>query len=358
MKPSERNLGVDLFRVICMLSLVVQHVLGHGWVMNSLNPESWKYALCESMRTMCLFGISGFALISGYVGIQARYRYSALALQWLRVWVYSVLFTAVGALAAPEMVGGAEVTRALFPVLKTQYWYFSAYVGCFLLAPFVRMAMLQMNRRQAGVCVGALVAVFGVFNALSNGDPLYTGGGKATLWLLVLYVVGAYIGRFGLLERVPTGGLLAMSVLAALLCAGINPVAYRLLGVGALGNRFVRVDSPTTTLLAVLMLLLFARVRVTHGRKWVALLGETNFSVYLIHDHPIVRRLVISTYAYHLAGLSTAAILPGVVLASAAVYAVCTAIDVLRVRLFEALRLKQRLSAMETRLIGDLWQDR
>ena len=361
MKAQERNLGVDLLRVICMLAMVIQHLLGHGWVMNLLNASSWKYELATALQSLCLFGISCFALISGYVGVRGRYRYSALALQWAKVWLYSVLFTVLAAVFAPGSVGREEVLCALFPTLKSQYWYFTAYAGSFMLAPLVHTAMLRLNRRQAGACVGALVLVFSACNGILGGDTFYTNAGKGTLWLVVLYAVGAYIQLHEPLKKAPVWGLAALTGAAALLLAGIDPAIDRLYllftGSKAPFAHFPHNDSLNTLLMAVAMLLLFSRIRITRGRRLVALMGGASFGVYLIHDHPLVRKFIISRYAYPLAGLSTGMIVPGVVLAAVGVYLACMGIDLLRERLFQVLRLRERFSALEQKLVGDLWAE-
>ena len=159
----------------------------------------------------------------------------------------------------------------------------------------------------------------------------------------------------------PTAALLALTVLAAVLLAGVDPVIDRvylaLTGSKAPFPHFPHNDSPTTLLLAVCMLLLFARVKLRWGGKLASALGGASFGVYLIHDHPLVRQLTISRYAYHLAGLDAVWIVPGVILAAVGVYAVCAGIDCLRERLFRALGVRRVLAAAEQRIAPDLWME-
>lgn len=355
MNGRERNLGIDALRVLCMLAVVVYHLLGHGWIMSLISEDSWKYELLSALQPACLFGITCFALISGYVGVQVRYKYSSLILQWMKVWFYSVLLTGLVGVFVPESVAQADWNRALYPVLSGQYWYFSAYVGCFMFAPVIRLAVRKMSFRQAGVCTALIIMVFSALNTFKGGDPFFVNAGKGTLWLVVLYEVGAYFGWFKPHEKVSMTWLCCFAALAMLLLAGLKPVAARL-GWTAL-CRTPRNDYPETLMAAIAMLLLFSRIRITHGKRFVSLLGAASFGVYLIHDHPFVRRYTISVYAYHLAGLGTLTIVPGVLLASMGVYLVCAFADTARQKLFDLLRIKQGLDALERRLIGNLWED-
>lgn len=353
MSVRERNIGIDALRVLCMLAVVIYHLLGHGWIMTLISEDSWKYELLTALRSGCFFGISCFALISGYVGVQSRYRYSALAIQWLKVWVYSVLFTWLADVLFPGTVTSSQWDMAFYPAQRQQYWYFSAYVGCFMLAPVIRIAIRNMTFRQASFTAAGLLLVFSFLNSWQGGDPYFVNAGKNTLWLVVLYAIGAYFGQFKPHERIPMALLWLLAVCSMLLLAGMKPVGERLgFAIGAPRN-----DSPETILAAISMLLLFSRIRITRGGKLVSVLGAASFGVYLIHDHPLVRQHMISTYAYLLAGLGTATIVPGVILASMGVYLVCTAVDTLRQKLFDLLHIRQGFAEIEKKLIGDLWAD-
>ena len=359
MATRERNWGIDILRIICMVSMVVQHILGHGWITQQIHPESWKYSIVICLESFCLFGISGFAMISGYVGVKTRYRYTTVILQWMKVFFYSAIFTIIVWIAVPGKLTTGQLLKGFFPTVKGQYWYFTAYVGCFMTAPLINAAMKQMNKRQAGVCLAAMMFVFSGLNFF-NGDPFNVGAGKNVLWLVVLYALGAYIGHFGMLERLSTKALFVLAAFSTVLAVSAGGLTARLCE-AITGERagywlFHRNDSPTTVFMALSMLLLFSRIRVTRGTKMLAVLAPLNFSVYLIHDHPLVRYYTISTYARHLASLSNWLIVPGILLASVGIYGICAGIDYFREKAFRALRLKQKISALEDRILGNLWE--
>jgi len=360
MPKSERNWGIDVLRVICMVAMVVQHILGHGWITQQINPESWKYSIVISLQSFSLFGISCFAMISGYVGVHTRYRYTTLVLQWMKVMLYSVLFTLIVMIAKPGVVTKNELLTGFFPTIRKQWWYFTSYVGCFLTAPLINAAMKQLNKRQAGFCIATMMFVFSGLNFVT-GDSFNVGAGKNTLWLIVLYALGAYIAYFGFMEKISIRGIAVLTLCSALLAVGVGGATARICELFT-GERagywlFHRNDSPTTVLMAMAMLLLFSRLRITRGTKLLAMIAPLNFSVYLIHDHPLVRRYTISAYAKYLAGLSNLWIIPGIVLAAVGIYLACILIDYFREKAFRKLRLKQRLSAVENKLLGSLWDE-
>ena len=359
MAKQERNYGIDFLRIICMLAMIIQHLLGHGWVMQQLNPQAWKYSLGSGLEAFSLFGISCFALISGYVGIQTRYRYTTLALQWMKVFLYSVSITLVLSFVTGNGLSANAITTALFPTFKNQYWYFSSYAGCFLLAPLLNMALRQMNKKQATVLVAGLVAAFSIASTLSRTDALYVSHGKNTLWLIILYVIGGYLYQFDVMKSMSTAKLALLTLCSAVLAVGnsgwIRKLCILLTGKAAGYNLFRYNNSPTTLLLAVMMLLLFSRLKITRGKKLIAIFAPLNFSVYLIHDHPHFRQAFISKYSYILAEAPTFAFVPAVILAAVLVYLFCAAIDAIRERVFRRLGVKQKLLALEEKRIGFIW---
>ena len=355
MTRRERNLGIELLRIICMLTMVIQHILGHGWVIAMINPESWKFEFAVALRSACLFGISGFALISGYVGVNSRFRYSSVVLQWTKVWLYSVVFMALDCVIHQTPFSIWEWKGMLLPTLHKLYWYFTAYVGCSMVAPLLRRAIRQLDFKQATVCCVTLVCVFSVLTNVVEGDAFYTNEGKGVMWLVVLYILGAYLGWFRPHEKIPMAALWALAVCSVLLLAGLQPVARRL------GLAYFAGDpknsSLHTLLAAVSMLMLFSRVQITRFKKPIAILGGASFSVYLLHEHPKIRLHTISKYSYLLAELNIPMMLAGTILAAMVIYVACTLVDLVRERIYRALRIRQRLDALETRLIGDLWAD-
>ena len=355
MSPKKRNQGIELLRIICMMCMIIWHIIGHGWVIQTLHPGTWKYELVIALRSMCQSGISCFALISGYVGVKARFKYSSVVLQWTKVWLYAVLFTALFALLDPGSVGRKEWIHALFPTLNRLFWYFTAYMGSTMLAPLIRKAMRQMTFKQGTVCAATLIAAFSMLSNAFGGDAFYVDMGTGTLWLVVLYAIGAYLGQFQPHARAPMAALWVLAIASGLLMAALQPVAQRL-GVAYLSTD-PRNNSFQTLLMAISMLMLFSRMEIRHGKRLIAWLGCASFSVYLIHDHPLVRSHTISRYSYLLTELGNVGIIVGIVAAAAFVYLCCALLDSVRERIYGALKVRQRLDALESRLIGDLWAD-
>ena len=76
----ERNYGVDLLRIFSMLMVVTLHVLGKGDLLYNKNLEifSQKYNLLWILEIASFGAVNLYALISGYVSIKSKHKYTNL----------------------------------------------------------------------------------------------------------------------------------------------------------------------------------------------------------------------------------------------------------------------------------------
>ena len=181
------------------------------------------------------------------------------------------------------------------------------------------------------------------------------------MWLLLMYALGAYIKTHGLFERVtPLAAALIFAGCILLTCGGGYAREGIMQAIGGEKSGYgwlLRNDSPTMVIGAVSMLMFCSRLRVTRGKKLVALLAPLCFSVYLIHEHTLFHTVMRTWKLYRIAELRTVLIVPSVLLVALGVFAACCAVDLARHALFERLNVSKRLAALENRLIGGVWDE-
>lgn len=341
MERQNRHLGMDCMRVVCMLMIVLYHIQGHGGLMASEGISAANRVFIVMLQSVYQMAIDGFALISGYIGYTKGQKYTSLVSLWLRVLFYSVGITAIAWLVSPHAVSYTAIRNAFFPLLTGQYWYFTAYAGCFVLAPLVRAAITHLSRKEAASCLLGVVLVFSVLPYLMRNDPFLTASGNHALWLLILYALGAYVRRFDPFARLSTKRLCMLFVGACIVqaCSGfvLRSLSSRLTGKAVTQWYFICNDSPTTLILSLLALALFSRLRLRRSTPLLRLLVSGSFSVYLIHDHPLVRQHVIMPLGAHLASLPSFLLIPAIFAAAAIIYFACACVDMLRGKLFRVL---------------------
>ena len=143
-----RDYGLDLMRVLTTVFVVGIHVLQRGGMLGvcrDSSPRRGFVAIGLFFAVTC--AVNGFALISGYVGISSKYRFSRILWLYFTVSFYNVLIPAVFRFRYGYVIDDTVKLRALFPFAYEANWYFTAYLGMFLLIPFLNAAVKHLAAR-------------------------------------------------------------------------------------------------------------------------------------------------------------------------------------------------------------------
>lgn len=348
----KRNYGIDLFRIVAMLLITILHSLGHGGVLKNTAALSDNYRAAWLLEIAAYCAVNCYALISGYVGVRSRFRISNIIELWLQVLFYCVVGYFVNILYAGAEFSFAAFKLELFPVYMKRYWYFTAYFAMYMFAPFINAGFEKMNRAALRFTIAALVILFSVYTTLRNVDIFALESGYQTIWLLLIYMIGAYIAKyqpFASWNRFIWLAIYAICVLATW-AYNIHLQQIKADGLTRIYSQvnLVRYISPTILLAAVALLQFFSKVRLPVSVKYaVAILSPLTFGVYLIHDNPHIRNIVVKDSLVKLASADIAHMIGGVLLFAISIYAICSLIEFIRKQLFNAIKIKQLLNRLD-----------
>lgn len=347
----KRNYGIDFLRCFSMFMVATLHILGHGGILDTAIPGGLNYSIAWLLETAAYCAVNCYALISGYVGIKAKYRYSSIIMLWLQVAFYTVLITALFLVISPESVGFKDIITAFLPVTRYTYWYFTAYFGLFILMPILNAGINALTEKQAYITVLLLVAVFSIYKTFSSVaapvDLFNMNGGYAVIWLCVLYIVGGCIGKYDMLKKIKSLYFGIGYVACVIFSLGFKLV-IEISGVGRGAGLFINYVSPTILLSAVCLLGLFSRLKTNENtEKLIGFFAPASFSVYLIHEHPLIRESLIRNRFAFLADENVIIMAVCVIGIAVGIFVACALIDKLRIALFNVLRIKEFVSKID-----------
>lgn len=363
---ASRNYGIDLLRMVSMFLVAILHTLGQGGVIGVTGAGTASYAAVWFLETAAYCAVNCYALISGYVSVKAggapagvrdgklripgntpggtlaggrgfkpvRYRFSRLLNLWLEVTFYTVSMTAIFAVAFPGTVGLKEAVSAFFPLLSKQYWYFNAYFVLFLFMPFVDRLIEVLSKKEMQLLLGAIGLGFSILPTIANKDIFVTGKGYSGLWLICLYIIGAYVKLY--MKALPVKKWQSMGLY--MVCVAVAWL-WKIVDFGQVRNLFIHYTSPLILLAAVCLLLFFRDCRFgPRSRRLIALLSPAAFGVYLIHVNPLFWEHVMKKAFVDFKTLPPAVLVLAVMATAFGIYAVGSVIDVLRIRIFDGCR--------------------
>lgn len=344
-----RNLGIDLLRMTAMFMVVILHVLSRAGVLDATAAGTLNYELLWLMRTFALCAVNCYAIISGYVGWQSQHKYYKLVSMWFWVEFYQFLAGAIIGISGAEDFSQEIILNTFLPVANNDYWYFTAYVGLFLFIPFLNKMIEKTDRKTFDK---AFLCMFVFFCILS---PVYTSAffnttfgfarGYSMIWLIVLYIVGGYLNKYGIALKLSkralifiyvgscAAGYLSRHLLRAYTVFADAKIKYEYMYVVDYSSFFV-------VIAAVSLVLLFSKIEIKSApAKWIiGTFSSVSFGVYLIHTQPLVWSLIENKLSF-LGSYPPVLMILSILGIAAAVYIVCSIIDFGRLQLFKLLKI-------------------
>ena len=355
----QRNYGIDLLRLVSMFMVVVLHVLGQGGILNNAQILTFKGEVLQFLRIACYCAVDVFAIISGFVGLKARHKFSNLINLCIQLIFYSLILTGVYVIVSVS--NGVEISLEkiltyLFPSVRSM-WYFSAYFCLFFFMPILNLIIENTPRN---ILKSSALFVFIVFCCIGRVSTKVANlnGGYSVLWLALLYLLGAYIKKYELLSKVSSVkcflGFLSCVVLTSISRIIIGNVSIMVLGFEKGISVFISYTSPTILFAAIFLIGLFKNIKTSDkGKKMIAFLSPMAFGVYLIHCHSFIFQSLGNVFSW--VAFEPAYIAPFIVIGIALIiYVICLFLDWLRILLFKACKIK-KLSIWLENLFGKLF---
>ena len=138
-------------------------------------------------------------MISGVFGYKST-KYSNLLYLWLQVFFYSVSIDYYYKKYKLRYNRPFEEQKniSFFPVVFHRYWYFTAYFGMYLFLPAVNRGIQYLNKSELKLLVMSIIGVFFIWRYYMNpkSDVFKFNNNNSPIWLLTMYLIGSYIGKF------------------------------------------------------------------------------------------------------------------------------------------------------------------
>ena len=341
---NKRDINVDLSRIIAAVFVVVLHVLGQGGVLDSTSPGETKYWAAWFLEILALCAVNCFALISGYVMVNKSIKAKNIVSLWFHVLFYSVLISAIFFVFLPETRSKTNLLIAVLPIVGKQWWYISSYFALLFFMPFLNAAANHLSQQIYKKCLIMVLIGICCIDCVIPIDAFILSEGYSTIWLMIVYLFGAYIRKYDIRLRITALksilGFFSMIILTFLSKIAITFLTNSIFGQTKHEDIFISYISITILLAAVFLLLFCLNIRISNlGAKLICFFSPVTLGVYLIHVHPFVFDFVIKDAFSSFAHKPVAVMLLSVVIATISIFGLCTAIELARIQFFKLIRV-------------------
>lgn len=275
-----RKYSLDFLKVLSMFMVVFLHVnrhSGHWPPTIDHNGATWWSSVIGEM--FCIVAVNLYALITGYVSIETRWKLSRYINLWFLVAFYTLGITLITILTKGiDNISYSSIINWFTPIpFAGAHWFFTAYSFLFIFIPFINKALNNSSKAAHLALVIFIIVLLPLFNIFDKENIVDSGYNFA--WLCCMYVVGAYMKKYptSLSLRLSSCIYCSILVLQIILCWLIRPgmTSYTL---------------PTVTLASVFLFIVFTKIEMRDN--YVAKLVPYVFGVYIIHEHPAIASIL------------------------------------------------------------------
>lgn len=336
-----RNSKIELLRIVAMLFIVLSHSSVHGMLAGSqselaVNTIALKWFVLGNL------GVDIYILISGYFLCEKKDSWKSMGRLLGQVWFYSILGLGIYTYACEhwgEQMSVSDIIYACFPTVCIEYWFFTVYIILLLLVPFINIALNAITQKQFQALIGIMLVWWSIIPSVTTWN-MY---GNEVLQFIMLYCIGAYFKKFPatVFERGVTRHMVTIVSWVALLAVPLLVMKYgdafptiRNYELLLYGRNSVIIIGCAVGMFAI------AVYSKPYANKLINLVGGCTFGVYLLHDNPLVRRIIwkfgFPNYEY----LNSYSLIPRMLVSVVVIFLAGVIVDYLRKLIFEKVMTK------------------
>ena len=354
---TKRDYNVDLFRILATIFVVLLHVLGQGGILQNASPSGLTYWSAWLLYICAYCAVNCFALISGYVMINKTIKIKNIMGLWFQVLFYSLLFTSLFFVFVPETRTIKNFMVAFLPIVGKQWWYISSYFALFFFIPILNTAIDHISQKTLEKFLLVILIGICVIDCIIPIDAFVFNDGYSPIWLIVLYLFGAYIKKYDLKRKITAFksilGFFAMIILTFLSKLIIHFATKNIFGEVKLDGTFISYTSITITLSSIFMFLFCLNVKISNfSQKVIKLFSPATLGVYLIHVHPLVFQNIMRDAFISFLHKPLLVTVAYVFTATLVIFLLCSVIDLIRIQFFKLIRVGRLCEIIDNKITG------
>ena len=353
----KREVNVDLFRVIATIFVIILHVLEQGGVLSNASPNGINYWVAWLIDILAFCAVDCFALITGYVMANKTIKVKNIVGLWFQAFFYSLFISLLFFAFVPETRTIKKLAVAFLPIMSARWWYITSYFALFFFIPVLYTAIEHISKRTFEKFLIIILIGVCVVDRIMPLDTFVFSGGYSPIWLIVLYLFGAYIKKYDLKRTVTAlRSITAFSAVVLLTFLSkfiISFVTKNIFGQVMLDNTFISYTSITIVLASVFLFLFCLNVKINgYSKKVIGFFAPATLGVYLIHVHPFVFQYIIKDAFIVLAQKPIIIMVAGILIATLLIFLICSVIDLIRIQFFKLIKLGKLCEIIDNKVAG------
>ena len=341
---TNRKYGIDLLKIFSIIGVIVLHIISTNTMLLSFPQNDYRFWIIYIVNIFFYCSVNVFAMVSGYLLYKKKslnsYRVFELL---LTVTLYTIVFSLLAKYCFPIQSASIDsVFMNITNMPNSSYWYILSYLPILIISPFINKLINVLTVKQHKQLCIILVLLFCVIQSFFDVDIFYVNNGYSFLWLLVCYIIGAYICRENKKSTKKSNYILILFITILFLFT-INFAIYKIAGKAIL--YLIKYNSPFYVILSVCLIFLLKDIDLSKSPKLIhnsiKNLSCVTIDVYLIHCHCLFFDILMpKMYSWILN--YNAFLLPLLIIGCAIIlYLMLSVFGIIRIKLFELLKVNK-----------------
>ena len=292
----KRDANIELLRIVAMLMIITLHFNIHSKALLELGePASSVQIFATVLEAIAITGVNVYVLISGYYLSSSKVRLSKVLLLILQVYFYTLLISGammfVGAYSVKPEDKLDRALRYLFPISSEHYWFVTAYVIMYVLAPVMNAAVNALKRKQLKAVIIGLLTWFCFIKSIV---PVKFGTDRMGYdfgWFICLYLIAAYIRKYDIVLFRDVKKSALVYLISVVVIAAFSLVFYKINFDTGNFNYYAEVPChynfffALTGALGLFSVFRFMRLKENLLADVIRIIAPYTLGVYLLHMH-------------------------------------------------------------------------
>lgn len=349
MMKAARDSNIELLRIVSMLMTLTLHYLIFGNVLSRSAFGSAAYYGNWTLEAICLISVDCYMLISGFFLSQKKFTSRRILSFYAQILFYTIIMAILCFSLGIADLNTANLIQ-IVPVMGGRNWYVTAYFCLLFLTPVLNHVVHTMERRKLRAVLTALFVLLSVLHTFFFfSDTFRLENGHSVWWYCFVYMIGAYYRKYEIRINRKTYALALLILLLPLSKLIIDSSDHAVLR--SLIQVLYAYDSFPVLVASVIVFDFFVRIKIHSERvnKIICLFGKTSFAVFYIHVFILWGEKIwtaLGSEKYVDSSMQMIHLLACV----ASVYFACSAAEIIRLRLFQALKIDGAISAVSKKI--------
>lgn len=193
-KKKVRDANFELLRIVAMFMIIIHHYLIFGGILQNVVEGTMEYYIVNAIEFACIVCVNVYVMISGYYMIKSKTKFKKILQLELQLLAYSIFMYLWVVYKGEKEFNIYHLIKNFFPFISNRYWFVTAYMGLYLLIPFINKLAEVLDKKQFIRGVVILGLLLCVFKTIYPGNDVLEGrNGYSLFWFVFLYAFAGCI---------------------------------------------------------------------------------------------------------------------------------------------------------------------